>query len=80
MYRTGNGTELQDYIINFAYYLHPNGPRFPAWPRYKLASLELLTLWDWATPINVTQDIYVQCDNIGGAHCDQPQVLLITDL
>lgn len=58
MYGTGNGTELQDYIINFAYHLDPNGPTVPAWPQYKLASPELLTLWDGAIAINITEDTY----------------------
>lgn len=56
MYGTGNGTELQDYLINFAYNLNPNGPTQPTWPQWKASSLELLTLLDGSTPITITED------------------------
>ncbi|KAF7976505.1 hypothetical protein HWV62_6309 [Athelia sp. TMB] len=58
MYGSGNGTELQDYVINFAYNLDPNGPTVPKWPRYTLASPKLLTLLDGTTPITITEDTY----------------------
>ncbi|KZP15052.1 alpha beta-hydrolase [Athelia psychrophila] len=58
MYGTGNGTELQDYVINFAYHLNPNGPTVPAWPQYTLASPKLLTLLDGTIPITITEDTY----------------------
>ncbi|KZP15031.1 alpha/beta-hydrolase [Athelia psychrophila] len=56
MYGTGNGTELQDYVINLAYNLNPNGPTVSQWPQYKVTSPELLTLLDGATPSNITED------------------------
>lgn len=58
MYGAGNGTELQDYVINFAYHLDPNGPTVPAWPQYTLASPKLLTLLDGEIPAIITEDTY----------------------
>ncbi|KAF7984603.1 hypothetical protein HWV62_12801 [Athelia sp. TMB] len=57
-YGSGNGTELQDYVINFAYHLDPNGPTVPKWPQYTLASPKLLTLLDGATPVSITEDTF----------------------
>ncbi|KAF7976789.1 hypothetical protein HWV62_5634 [Athelia sp. TMB] len=57
---TSNGTELQDYLINFAYNLNPNGRTVPAWPQYEVASKKLLTFVDGAAPnaTEITEDTY----------------------
>lgn len=58
MYGTGNGTEMQDYLINFATNLDPNGPTQMHWPRWKTTSPNLITFLDGSTPVTVTQDTY----------------------
>ena len=57
---TSNGTELQDYLINFAYNLNPNGHTVPEWPQYEVASKMLLTFVDGAAPnaTEITEDTY----------------------
>lgn len=58
MYGSGNGTELQDYIINFAHTLDPNGPTVPEWRRYTATEPTLLTLLDGTPAIGVIDDTY----------------------
>lgn len=58
MYGSGNGTELQDYIINFGYNLDPNGPTVPKWARYTTAVPTMLTLLDGTPAIGVINDTY----------------------
>jgi len=58
MYGTGNGTEMQDYLINFAYHLDPNGPSLTAWPLWTSKLPNLLTFLDGSVPIIITNDTY----------------------
>ncbi|TDL19967.1 carotenoid ester lipase precursor [Rickenella mellea] len=51
--------ELQDYLIHFVTGLDPNhGSALPHWPQYSLNNTALLTLWDTAPKVNVTQDTF----------------------
>lgn len=58
MYGQGNGTELQDYLINFAYHLNPNGQTQINWPKWTSTSPNLITFLDGLTPVVVTQDTF----------------------
>ncbi|KAF7976786.1 hypothetical protein HWV62_5628 [Athelia sp. TMB] len=57
---TSNGTELQDYLINFANNLNPNGHTVPEWPQYEATSRKLLTFVDGAAfnATTISQDTY----------------------
>ncbi|KAI0059490.1 carotenoid ester lipase precursor [Artomyces pyxidatus] len=49
---------LTDYLIRFATTLDPNGDTGIFWPHYTVETPKLLTLWDGATPVNITNDTY----------------------
>ena len=47
---------MTDYLINFVNHLDPNGLTGSSWPRYTLASPQLLTFQDGITPLAITED------------------------
>lgn len=62
MFGTGSGTEMQDYAINFATNLNPNGPTVssPAWPQWTNSSPTSLMFLDGLIPLTLTPDTYRQ--------------------
>ncbi|KAI0059491.1 alpha beta-hydrolase [Artomyces pyxidatus] len=50
--------DLTDYLIRFAATLDPNGNTGIFWPQFTAEDRKLLTLWDGATPLNITRDTY----------------------
>lgn len=60
MYGPSNatGTELQDYIISFAYNLNPNGRTVPKWARYTAEAPTMMALLDGVPTIGAVEDTY----------------------
>lgn len=58
---TGSGTDMQDYAINFATSLNPNGPTVgPTWPQWNSSSPTSLMFLDGLIPRTLTPDTYRQ--------------------
>ncbi|KAI0059496.1 carotenoid ester lipase precursor [Artomyces pyxidatus] len=50
--------DLTDYLVRFVATLNPNGDTGIFWPLYTVEAPRLLTLWDGAVPLNITNDTY----------------------
>lgn len=63
MYGLKNETEFQDYLINFANHLDPNGPTPKDgvyWPKWNSSNPQVLQLQDGAVRVALRSDTYRQ--------------------
>lgn len=50
--------EMSDYTIRFAAHLDPNGGGAMEWPKYSVASPQMLTFNDGLVPLSISEDTY----------------------
>lgn len=79
LYGSGNTTEMQDYLVNLAYNLNPNGPTQIAWPKWKIYSPKMIEFLDGPTPVALTNDTYRAAAMIGLTTLSLKYPLWITD-